>query len=155
MKTNLHMKRGFGLISAMIFIVVLATIGALALSMSTKSAAQATNTYLKEQAEVLAANATEFAVMAMQMHDYGDNDQKGCINNITLWYPDNTQPMFQMNVALKYLNKSLPNSCTKADGAVAIEVGDTSAHAAIIEVEVVSIDQDPQIRYFLRSVQKP
>ena len=147
------MKRGFGLVSAMIFIVVLATIGALALAMSTKSVGQATNTYLKEQAEVLATNATEFAVMAMQMHDYDAN--RNCLNDITIFYPNQANAVFRMDVELSYLNSSLYNGCRISNTASALGLTHPAAHAAIVDVTVTSVNQDPQIRYFLRSVQKP
>ena len=62
------MKKGFSLIAAIFFIILIATTAITALSIATMSARSTANAFLKEQAVLLAQGATEFAVMTMQSH---------------------------------------------------------------------------------------
>ena len=59
------MRKGFSLITAIIFIVLVATIAALALSFSTFSTKQTSDLFLREQAELLVQSGTEYALLAI------------------------------------------------------------------------------------------
>lgn len=154
------MKKAFALISAVIFVVVIATLGVFALSLANKSASSSVDTYLKEQADVLARSATELAVLAMQKHDYSRN----CLNTMTIFYPVagvgnscNGDCLFQINVNFKYLDRSMAGSCnvisnTAFDPIIAGRIH-PSSHTALINVEVV--DRNRKIRVTTQSIQTP
>lgn len=101
------MKKGFALITAVIFVVLIATLGALSLSLSSSSVKHSNNVFLREQAELLAISATEHAVLAMQAHDY----TKSCINTIESKFPDDKNPMFTANITIQYIGNNLPTNC--------------------------------------------
>ena len=55
-------KRGFALIAAIFFIIIIATIAVTTLSTANMTARDTVNAYVKEQAVLLAQSATEFAI---------------------------------------------------------------------------------------------
>ena len=54
------MKKGFSLILAIIFILLVASIGALSMSISSSSAKTSVNLFIHEQAKLLADGAAEY-----------------------------------------------------------------------------------------------
>ena len=109
-KGDLLMKRGFTLITAIIFIVLIATIAALSLSFSTFSTKQTSDLYLREQAELLLQSGTEFALLAISGHDIVANNN--CINTITAQYPQaGANALFDITVSLSYIGNGLPDGC--------------------------------------------
>ena len=57
------MRRGFSLIIAIIFLVLVATIGMFSLNTSAVTAKQTTDIFLREQADLLAQSATEVVIL--------------------------------------------------------------------------------------------
>ncbi|MCI6989310.1 MAG: type II secretion system protein [Campylobacter sp.] len=153
------MKRGFALIMAMIFIVLVATIGALGLSFASKSAKQAGDVYLKEQAEILALNAVDYTIMAMQMHDYTQN----CLEEVVIFYPNANTPLYKIKVDLYYANNTIVNGigpCSVAHrlpNSISIDPAtEISYNAAIIDVVVEGTpNSDPNLRYVYRTTAIP
>ena len=56
------MRKGFTLIAAIFFLVVAASISTLALSIASTSARQSSEIYLREQAQLVAQAAAEYAM---------------------------------------------------------------------------------------------
>jgi len=92
-------RKGFSLVFAIIILVVVSTLAALMLSLSSSSAKQTSDIYLKEQAELLMQSATEYSILAILGHD----NQNSCIENINITYPNSTNPIFDINVSLWYI----------------------------------------------------
>ena len=65
------MRRGFTLIAAIFFVVIASSICMLALSIATTSVKQNSEIYLREQSELVARAATEYAVLAIISNDFG------------------------------------------------------------------------------------
>lgn len=163
------MRRGFSLIIAIVFVILIATIAISALSYATLTAKNTRDIYLKEQAKLLAQSATEYAVMVMQSSDYNAN----CPQNIKLTYPDATNPMFNIEVNLYYLDKNLEKAGCKVIGKhnSSLGVDDTNrlssaTKSAIVDVRVTSAGnvggaqdvngrQIDKIQYTRRTLQKP
>ncbi len=148
------MRRGFSLLTAVIFLVVIATISMLALSLSTESAKSTTDDYLKVQAELLAKSGTEFALLAMSGHDYKNH---GCLNSIDIKYPVNT-PSYthDINITIHYIGSGLPIGCNTYTGASNITTADSN-RTVIIDTIVSTnptITTEP-IRLHRRTIQKP
>lgn len=76
-KGDILMKRGFSLLAAIFFVVVISSLGILALELSMASMRQTTEIYLREQAELLGQGATEMAMLEIFNHDFS----KGCPSN--------------------------------------------------------------------------
>ena len=58
-KGGVLMKKGFSLITAIIFMVLIATLSLFSLNISSLTAKQTTDVFLREQAELLAQNALQ------------------------------------------------------------------------------------------------
>ena len=74
------MRRGFTLIAAIFFVVIASSICMLALSIASTSVKQNSEIYLREQSELVARAATEYAMLAIISNDFsttciGNNDQ--------------------------------------------------------------------------------
>ena len=59
---NTKIKNGFAMMTALIVIIVLVTVMALSIQLSSKNAHRVVNTYLYEQAKLLAKNAAEYTI---------------------------------------------------------------------------------------------
>lgn len=75
------MKKAFSLILAIIFILAIASIGALSFSISSAGAQTTTKQYMHEQAELLSQGAIEYAILRIQQTDFAQAGK--CINKIT------------------------------------------------------------------------
>lgn len=75
------MKKAFSLILAIIFILAIASIGALSFSISSAGAQTTTKQYMHEQAELLSQGAIEYAILRIQQTNFGETGK--CINKIT------------------------------------------------------------------------
>ncbi len=151
------MRKGFSLITAIVFMILVATLGALALSLSNLSTKQTSDLYLREQAELLAQSATEYALLAISGHDFTAN----CLNTINSTYTDGTTTLFDINISLYYLGNGLPANCMKPSGsinAVSSNIDTNDSNRTVIIDTIVSsnltISTEP-IRIHRRTIQKP
>lgn len=141
------MRKGFSLLTAILFLVLVATISVLALSLSTQSAKQTSDIFLKTQAELLAKSSTEYALLAMSGHDYVND---GCLNDINARY----NSMFDINITINYIGNGLPAGCNILDNNLTTN---DSNRTVIIDTVVTSksdITTEP-IRIHRRTIQKP
>ncbi|WP_200763582.1 hypothetical protein [Nitrosophilus alvini] len=142
------MRKGFSLITAIILLVAIATLMALMLSFSSQTAKQTGDIYLKEEAELLAKSATEFALLAISGHDHNSS----CVENINMRYPA-VNPRYDINMTLYYIGNNMP--CNSSN-----ELADNIATAdsngtVIIDTVVTNTDSDEPIRFHRRTIQKP
>ncbi|ANE34080.1 hypothetical protein CHL_0721 [Campylobacter hyointestinalis subsp. lawsonii CCUG 27631] len=139
------MKRGFSLIMAIVFIVVIITIGMLSFTLSNTSVKQTTEQYLSEQAEALAMSASEYAILAIQKHDFSQN----YLNEVNL-----TSGVLSAHVSIKYINTKSKTEDSKTD----FTDKDNKIRAVILTTIVESnpdIIKDQNIRYVRITTQKP
>jgi len=152
------MRNGFSLITAIIFIVLIATIGALALSLSTQSVKQTGDLYLQAQADLLAQSGTELALLALSTHEI--NTTNGCINTVLAQYPDNANPMFNIEVSIQYMGRGLPDgaggggNCDLVSNAVVTDDSNVTLIMDTVVTSVVGVATEP-IRIHRRTLQKP
>lgn len=92
------MKKGFSLILAIIFILLVASIGALSMSISSSSAKTSVNLFIHEQAKLLADGAAEYAIMKVQQNNFAAT----CVDEIEINYPNDTTP-FIANISITYI----------------------------------------------------
>ena len=93
------MKKGFSLILAIIFILLVASIGALSMAISSSSAKTSVNLFIHEQAKLLADGAAEYAIMKVQQNDFATT----CVDEIEINYPNGTSPTFRANISITYI----------------------------------------------------
>ena len=93
------MKKGFSLILAIIFILLVASIGALSMSISSSSAKTSVNLFIHEQAKLLADGAVEYAIMKVQQNNFATT----CVDEIEIKYPNGTSPTFRANISITYI----------------------------------------------------
>jgi len=144
------MRRAFSLITAIFIILIISTLMMLMLSLSAQSAKQTTDIYLKEQAELLARSATEFAILAISGHER--NSTSKCVEKIDIQYPKN-DPTFDINVSLLYIGNNLP--CTPTNILNNGIATDDSNGTVIIDTVVTTLQSDEPIRFHRRTIQKP
>ena len=93
------MKKGFSLILAIIFILLVASIGALSMAISSSSAKTSVNLFIHEQAKLLADGAAEYAIMKVQQNNFADT----CVDEIEINYPNEDSPTFKANISITYI----------------------------------------------------
>ena len=93
------MKKGFSLILAIIFILLVASIGALSMAISSSSAKTSVNLFIHEQAKLLADGAAEYAIMKVQQNNFAAT----CVDEIEINYPNDTNPTFIANISITYI----------------------------------------------------
>ncbi|CUU76169.1 type II secretion system protein [Campylobacter hyointestinalis subsp. hyointestinalis] len=139
------MKRGFSLIMAIVFIVVIITIGMLSFTLSNTSVKQTTEQYLSEQAEALAMSASEYAIYKIQ----DQNFSKDYLNDVNI-----TSGVLSAHVSIKYINTKSKTEDSKTD----FTDKDNKIRAVILTTIVESnpdIIKDQNIRYVRITTQKP
>lgn len=146
------MRKGFSLLTAIIIILLIATLSALALSLSAFSTKQSSDLYLREQAELLLQSANEYALLALSAHEI--NATNNCLNYINASFPDTVTPLFDINISIHYLGINLPNTCQRFTN------NDISTIDSNITVIIDTIVQDHNvstepIRLHRRTIQKP
>ena len=146
------MRRGFSLMTAIIIMMTVSLLMTMMVSLSGVTVKTTTDLYLKEQAELLARSATEYALLAVSGHD----NHQSCIEDINIRYPSAANPTHEMNVSIWYMGSGLPGSCTHIlDDNLST---DDSNMTAIVDV-IVTVDQNntgitEPIRLHRRTLQK-
>jgi type II secretory pathway pseudopilin PulG len=147
------MKKGFSLLTAVMFLVLVATLGALALSLSTQTTKQTSDLFLKEQAELLLQSGTEYALLAISAHEY---NATSCLRNINSTYTSGGTDLFDINMTLRYFYTGGSNCPTPSGLATTIDTNESNM-TVMIDTYVTSkigISTEP-IRLHRRTLQKP
>jgi type II secretory pathway pseudopilin PulG len=141
------MRKGFSLITAIVFLVLIATISTLSIIISTQTSKQTSDIFLKTQAELLLRSGTEYALLAISGHDYTTN----CLNQVNMTYNN----AFDINVSIMYLGNGIPATCSNI---LANDINTTDSNMTVILDTIVStkdgITTEP-IRLHRRTIQKP
>ena len=152
------MKKGFSLIMAIFFVMLIATLGMMSLSLSSKMVKQSGDVYLKEQAELYAMSATSLAVLDMQGTDYS----KGCLTEKKYDFGDG----FSARVNIFYLDSDMPKCDSSVKSSNKIDkskMGLKDANGndanyynvALIDVMVQNNDGIEPVRFHRRTIQRP
>jgi hypothetical protein len=145
------MRRGFGLITAIIILVAVSTLMTLMIGLSSNSVKVTMDLYLKEQAELLARSATEYTLLAISGHE----NNASCVEHVNISYPAGA-PTHEANVTIWYLGNGIPN-CT--NHILANNLATDESNLTVIIDTVVSVSADlnlsEPIRVHRRTIQKP
>ncbi len=146
------MRRGFGLITAIVIMITVATLMTLMIGLSSTSVKVTMDIYLKEQAELLSRSATEYALLAISGHE----NNVSCIRNINIGYPE-SNPTHEANVTIWYIGNGIVNC---PNHILANDINTTDSNLTVIIDTVVSVNlantgiTEP-IRVHRRTIQKP
>lgn len=146
------MRRGFTLIVAVMFLLLISTLTALALNFAMTTMRQTSELYLREQAELLAQGATEYAMLEIFNHDFNSvaSTATRVVNNSCLVNINGTyNNLFNYEVRISYFGTI--GNCT----GTAIQTPQ-SAGTVQMDVFVTSIaNRTPNpIRFHKRTLQK-
>lgn len=122
------MRRGFSLLAAIIFIIIIGILFALIISMLTITTQRTMDHYLHNQEELLARSAVEYAILAAGGHDYTAN----CLNNVSINYANT----YDIAISIHYIGNDLPANCNILDASLT-DARDNGT--AVVDVRV-SID---------------
>ena len=141
------------MIMAIMVIIVLTTIMALTLSMTSQTTKQTTDLYLREQAILLSKSAAELALLEISGYNRGAGGNTTCLNSINAAYPSNgADKIFDINIQLYYIGL---NCATGNNYIGAIQTSDSNG-SVLMDITVTStatVSTEP-IRYFRRTLQK-
>ena len=157
------MKRGFSLVTAIVFVVLIATLAMFSLNVSVTTAKQTSDIFLREQAELLAKGATEIAILRLLQTDFMQPANRALIdtnaNLMQTFFPTQNAAtsLFQANVTInKMFGKVGVCDGTAGRGTAVIPISTTaSAGTIILDVVVRSANANvPPIRVHRRTIQK-
>ena len=126
----------------MAFIVVMSVIGYMILKFNSSSNVHTVRSFMDTRAELMLKSSTEYAILALQGHDFSS----GCLNKVNL--QDN---LFDVNITYHYFLTSCPSSCNYCS---AISTEDTNG-SVLIYVTVVSKNPSFHIRKVRFTLQNP
>jgi len=139
------MRKGFGIITAIIIMMTIATLMSFMIGLSSATVKQTTDVYLKQEAELMLRSTTEYALLAISGHDNNAN----CVKTVTI----NTTK-FTASADIWYIGNSIPNCTHILDNTV---VTSDSNYTAVLDVTVqtkAGIASEP-IKLHRRTIQKP
>ncbi|GEM_PF-1226393 len=167
-KSRILNRGGFAMVAAVFLLILIASLLLQMLSSTAKSSQQNINTYLSEQAVLLAYGATEDAILTISATD----PNAGCIQNTVRTYPENN-PIFNITTTIRYIwaNNTALAINTPTGAGCSNYIADTagvqpenelvsaiSSGAAMIDVRVVSNNANLQLTenivFFKRTLQK-
>ncbi len=159
-KNSILNRSGFAMIMAIVVIVIITSIMGLTISLSSGAKKRVTNDFLSEQAILLAKGANEMALLAISGVDHTGAK---CLNHIDMVYPDNKNPIFKIDVDIRYIaipGGEFSNACkfytSTGAGADALTTLESDGGVFID----ISVTTDPglsigeSIRHVRRTIQK-
>lgn len=143
-------KNGIAMIMAIAIIVVIGTIMALSLSLTTQTAKKTADIYLYEQSILLAKSATEFQILRIA--------QSPACSDLNISFTQDVIYTIDIKTQYVYENILTPDPCDATAGATYTNVTTPQQDgSALIDVTVsvtdTAVTTEP-IRYFRRTIQK-
>jgi len=93
-------RRGFAMIMAIFFMILMATLMTAMLASSVETANRTVNNYLLEQGQLLAKSAVEVAILRVSGTDR--TLPAGCLTHLDLEYPESGSKLFDIDVDISY-----------------------------------------------------
>ncbi len=154
-------KRGFSMFVALAIIIVMATVGAFVVSLSSKGSRTTVVQYKREQAVLLARSFTELAIMAVTANDRNDTYSTGnnCLydidaNNVL---GNESQGGYEVHVRLFYIGDARISNCPNTRIISSAIITPQSPLNVIVDVYVRYKDEalsNQWVTYHRRTVQK-
>ncbi len=145
--------------AAIAFLLVMATIAGLMVSMTSLTSKRGVDLYFQEQAHLLAKSATEYALLAISGHSIATTGN--CINSIDSSYDG----IYDINTEIRYIGSGFPTTAGACDmlqyaggGDINNIVTAESNGTVIIDVYVTAPSDETgaeRVRFHRRTMQKP
>lgn len=157
------MRKGFSLITAIIFVVLVATLAMFSINTSATTAKQTSDVFLREQAELLAQGATEIAIFNLintnftQVANCASLDSNA--NIMQTLFPTNnvTTSLFNVTVTVNKVFGTIGVCDGTAGRGTAVITVTTSASIGTVILDVTVTSTKPNVfpvRYTRRTIQK-
>ncbi|WP_373033582.1 type II secretion system protein [Sulfurovum sp.] len=158
-------RGGFAMIMAIFFMILIATLLSYMLSTTTETAKRTTNTYVNEQAQLLAKSAVEYAILRVSGVDRDGvdnvvgNADDACLNGFNIQYSPNGNPLLDVNVSIKYIGFSTIGNTAANQCMNFINTISTAESNGTMLIDVYVSDSpglmlSEPIRYHRRTLQK-
>jgi hypothetical protein len=149
-------REGFAMITAIFFMVIMATLLLSMLGSSSETAERTTKTYVNEQAQLLAKSATEYAILRVSGVNRGATNAN-CLPGFTAVYPTAADPMYDITVTINYFG--FDNGCAPLFPAGTVGTIQTAESLGTMLIDVYVQDNpnlglDEPVRYHRRTLQK-
>ena len=154
-----HQRKAFSMITAIVVIVLMATVAMLVMSMSGKMVKETTAQYQEEQAALLAKSYTEYAVMAVTANNRAVNcliTINGTTGDATNISPNNG---YRIRTHISYIGTpNVIGNCAAVRQLDTVTNGSETPLTIIVDAYVDYRDLDnpagPNMTYHRRTVQK-
>ncbi len=150
-------RGGFAMIMAMAVIVVLATIMAVSLAMTSKAAKNTADLYIYEQAVLLSKSAAEYALLRISQEDPCTLNSINFSKDPTNDNDNTASAIYDVNITMRYIYTS-PSPCDSAAGISYFDINTSDSNGSVLMDITVTVDDttviSEPIRFFRRSVQK-
>ena len=146
-------RRGFGLITAIIIMMTVAVLMSMMIGLSTATTKQTSDIFIKEQARLYLRSATEYALMAISGH----NNDNNCIKDITLNFKNGGITKYTASIDLWYMGRGIPTACSKILNNT-VQTDDSNYTVVmdiVVEANQVALGLSEPIRVYRRTLQKP
>gem|GEM_PF-2960796 len=141
---NIGMRNGSALLLVLAFVIIMAVIGAIALSFSGTASQHTRSAFMDVRAKLMARAGTEFALMAIEAHDFTDS----CLKQVNL-----DTPAFDINMTFHYFM----TNCGKCGSEFCsqIQTSETNGSVLIYTSVTPKLHDLFQVRTFRISIQNP
>ena len=140
-------RNGIAMIMAMTVIVIVATIMALSLALTSQTSKKSTDLYLYEQSVLLSKSATEYALLRI-----AQDGPCSHTNDLNFTQDD----FYNIEIDLSYIYEVATNPCTAAQTYTTVQTPEQNGSVLMnvtVSVTDPTVVSEP-IRYFRRTIQK-
>jgi hypothetical protein len=135
------LRKSFSLFYTLVFLIIMSVVGLMIIRFSTYSSKHTVRSFMDTKADLISRSATEYAILALQGHDY----KNGRLHSITINYPD-----FTARVRFHYF----ATNCVSGAECSNISTADTNM-SVLIYVTVVSKNPIFNVRKVRVTLQNP
>ncbi len=139
--TKYNKKPAFAMISAIIIMLVVASIATFTLMQTSQSIKKTADIYLYEQAELYTKSAIEYALFEI--------GKSGCIDNLHF----TLDTIYHVNIDMRYSYTATPAGCTGFATVTSPQQNGSVLMDITVQVNANDTGSDP-LRYFRRTMQK-
>jgi type II secretory pathway pseudopilin PulG len=153
-------REAFSLLTALVVIVMMATVAVLVMNMTGKITKETTAQFQKEQAILLAKSYTELAIMAVTAHDRGSNCMEDIDSINILGTSSSSGEGYRVRTRISYIggnNENLGNCATTRVHSSSVVTPESSLNIIVdVYVEYKDLDNSTAkyITYHRRTLQK-
>ena len=164
------MQKGFSILTAIFFLVIISTLSFLGISLSSMALKQSSEIYLYEQAELLAKGATEYAIVKLIKElPCGVPGKSACATpaqssdctnfptTLTGNFPNNTTPLLKYSINIRYFDTANPSLGCPAMNTTIISTPSSRGTImldVVVEMATSQLQRQNPIRFYRRTLQK-